>query len=412
MGESTLAKMGSPPAGNVSSSTSSHSRGRVRQALPDAYLGTYQTGPHNGITDVPGVLVNTITIRERDGETNTGVTTILPRRDWFNKACHAGIFRLNGAGEMTGSHRIEETGLLSSPIIISNTFAVGHCHAGVNAYAVQHYGQAGVDWFMLPVVAETFDGFLNDLRHFAVTPEHVFEGIEKASNGPVAEGNTGGGTAMMCQCFKGGTGTSSRVVTGPNGSPSYTVAALVQANFGVMQHLHISGVPIGRILAQQAAKDPEAAARKAEYDAAKDTKDGSIIIILATDLPMHPVQLQRLARRAALGLARTGSYAHNQSGDIFLAFSTAHEVPVQIVRGRNSAFSPYEPRIMDIQVVNDETCNGIFEAAADATEEAIYNALCMAETMTGAGGRTVEALPLDKVREIMARYKEAEKAFT
>lgn len=392
-------------------SSASSPRGRVRDVLSDAYLGQYTPGPENAITDVPGVLVHTVTLRDRDGKTNTGLTTILPRRDWFNKACYAGLFRLNGAGEMTGSHRIEESGLLHSPIVITNTFAVGHCHAGVNAYAIQRYGKDGVDWFLLPVVAETFDGWLNDARYFAVTPEHVMASIEQAADGPVPEGNVGGGTAMMCQGFKGGTGTSSRIVSGMDGA-SYTVAALVQANYGRMHHLHISGVPVGRILANQASKDPDAAARKAEYDAAKDTKDGSIIIILATDAPLHPTQLQRLARRASLGLARVGSYAHDQSGDIFLAFSTANEIPVQIFRDDDAkdGTSPLKPITMNVTVINDETMNGLFEAVEDATEEAIYNALCMAETMTG-NGHTVEALPLDKVREIMARYRQAEEAF-
>ncbi|KAJ6447002.1 peptidase family T4 protein [Purpureocillium lavendulum] len=396
------------------STSSNPSRGRLRDIVPNVYLGAWAPGPKNGITDVPGVLAHTITIREANGAVNTGVTAIVPRKDWFHKACHAGIFRFNGSGEMTGTHWIEETGLLHSPILITNSFAVGSCYTGVYKYAIQHYGQAetGVDWFLLPVVAETFDGHLNDLRQFAVTPEHVVEALTEASSAPVPEGNVGGGTGMMCQGFKGGTGTSSRLVPGEDGGKSYTVAALVQANYGRMQHLRISGVPVGRILAEEAARTAAAAESKAAYDAAKNSKDGSIIIVLATDAPLHPVQLQRLAKRATVGLARVGGYGHNPSGDIFLAFSTGNEVPVQTVTGQHRSVDPFKPRTLGAEFVDDQSINGLLEAAADATEEAIYNTLCMAETMTGNMGRTVEALPLEKVKEIMARYQEVEKGFS
>lgn len=393
-------------------STTNSARGRLRDIIPDVHLGFWKPGPKNGITDVPGVLAHTTTIRSADGSVNTGVTTIVPRQNWFHQACHAGIFRFNGSGEMTGTHWIEETGLLHSPILITNSFAVGACYTGIYKYAIHHYGQgqSGIDWFLLPLVAETFDGHLNDLRQFPITPEHIFEGLTNASSDPVPEGNVGGGTGMMCQGFKGGTGTSSRIVPGDDGK-SYTVAALVQANYGRMQHLRISGVPVGRILAEEAGRSAAAAAKKAEYDAAKDSKDGSIIIILATDAPLHPVQLQRLAKRATVGLARVGGYGHNPSGDIFLAFSTANEIPVQTVTGQRRAVDPFKPRVLDGNFVDDQSINGLFEAVADATEEAIYNVLCMAETMTGNMNRTVEALPLDKVRRIMSKYNEAEKSF-
>ncbi|KAI5460778.1 peptidase family S58-domain-containing protein [Mariannaea sp. PMI_226] len=392
-------------------SSTSPPRARLRDLVPHVHLGTWKPGPKNGITDVPGVLANTITIREGNGSINTGVTTILPRRDWFHKACHAGIFRFNGSGEMTGSHWIEETGLLHSPIIITNSFAVGPCYTGIYKYAIQHYGQGeqGIDWFLLPVVGETFDGHLNDLSQFAVTPEHVVQGITNASSDPVPEGNVGGGTGMMCQGFKGGTGTSSRVVpSDSNDGVEYTVGVLVQANYGRMKHLHISGVPVGRVLAEKAEQDAAAAAQKREYDAAKDQKDGSIIIIVATDAPLHPLQLQRLAKRATVGLARVGGYGHNPSGDVFLAFSTGNEIPVQTVTGQKREVDPFKPRKLNIDYVDDHTISGLFEATADATEEAIYNVLCMAETMTGHMGRTVEALPLDKLQKIMAKHKEAE----
>lgn len=391
------------------------SRGRFRDIVPNAHLGSWKPGPKNGITDVAGVKAHTVTIRAGDGNVNTGVTTIVPREDWFHQACAAGMFRFNGSGEMTGSHWIQETGLLHSPIVITNSFAVGPCYTGIYKYAIHHYGQgeAGIDWFLLPVVAETFDGHLNDLSQFAVTPEQVFESLSNASTDAVPEGNVGGGTGMMCQGFKGGTGTSSRVVPGVDSGEdgkerSYTVAALVQANYGRMQHLHMCGVPVGRIIASDVEKDAAKAAEKAEYDAAKDSKDGSIIIILATDAPLHPTQLQRLAKRATVGLARVGGYGHNPSGDIFLAFSTGNSIPVQTVRGQHRAVDPFKARELDMKFIDDQSINGLLEAAADATEEAIYNVLCMAETMTGNMGRTVNALPLDRMAEIMAKFNETE----
>jgi D-aminopeptidase len=385
------------------------SRGRVRAVYPDLFLGSWETGPQNGITDVPGVLVSTVTIREKNGQVNTGLTTILPREDWFNKACHAGMFRLNGSGEMTGTHWIEESGLLHSPIIITNSFAVGPCYTGIYKYAIEEHGQGneGVDWFLLPVVAETFDGHLNDLRHFAITPEHVVESIRAASSDPVLEGNTGGGTGMMCQGYKGGTGTSSRVVPSTRGE-GYTVAALVQTNYGRLRDLRITGIPVGRILQKQAEGVIAAATHHREFDEAKDARDGSIIIILSTDAPLLPHQLQRLAKRATIGLARVGGYAHNPSGDLFLAFSTGNEIPVQTVTGQMRKVDPFRAGTFEISGMDDQTINGLFEAAADATEEAIYNALCMAETMVGNMGRKVEAMPIAAVQKIITEYNKAE----
>ena len=381
-------------------------RVRLRQLVPDVYLGAWKPGPKNGITDVPGVLASTITIRQGNGWVNTGVTTILPRQDWFHNASYAGIFRFNGSGEMTGSHWIEETGLLHSPIIITNSFSVGPCYTGVYKYAIERYGQGkdGIDWFLLPVVAETFDGHLNDLSQFVITPDHVVEGINKASAEPVAEGNVGGGTGMMCHGFKGGTGTSSRLVPSLN-DKVHTVGVLVQANYGRMQHLHVAGVPVGRILAEQGSRDSAAAAKKADYDRAKDKKDGSIIIVVATDAPLHPTQLRRLAKRATVGISRVGGYGHNPSGDVFIAFSTANKIPVQDSR---EGLDRFKAREFDVSVVDDQTINGLFEAVADATQEAVYNALCMAETITGNRDRTIEALPLDKVKEIVEKFHDTE----
>jgi D-aminopeptidase len=408
-----------PPAMSSSTvPTSSGPRARLRDVVPNVWLGDYKTGPLNALTDVPGVAVHLQSIHSHSGSVNTGVTTILPRKDWFNKACYAGMFRLNGSGEMTGSHWIEETGLLHSPIIITNSFAVGAAYEGIYRYAVEeqaHRGD-GVDWFLLPVVAETFDGWLNDLSIFAVRPEHILTGITEAKEGiPIPEGNTGGGTGMMCQGYKGGTGTSSRVVPGlgvpgPDGlapEKSYTIAALVQANYGRQKHLRISGVPVGKIIADEDVKSAaaeEAKKREEEMNKVKDQKDGSIIIILATDAPLHPTQLQRIARRATIGLAKVGAHAHNPSGDIFLAFSTANEVQVQSVTAEARRVDPFKATARAVEVTDDNTLNALFEAAADATEEAIYNALCGAETMVGHKGHVVEALPLDRVKDIMAKY--------
>ena len=367
-------------------------RGRVRDVLPKLYLGKWQPGSKNSITDVPGVLAHTQSIHIPKSDihdvVNTGITTILPRKDFFFNACYAGIFRFNGNGEMTGTHWINETGLLHMPIIITNTFAVGAAHQGVNEYGVKYFtnSEGEVNWFALPVVGETFDGYLNDVRKFAVQSEHIIKSIEGATSDAVKEGNTGGGTAMVCHQFKGGTGSSSRVIHGSK-EEIYTVAALVQANYGRHETLRIGGVPVGRLLAEEE-----------EVKETPGKKDGSIIVIIATDVPLHPLQLQRVATRATVGLARVGGNGNNGSGDIFLAFSTANKIPAQYDPDDN------RPQTHHVEVLHDETIDAVFSAAADATEEAIYNALCSAETMTGRRGHTVEALPLARVQRIMEKY--------
>lgn len=405
---------------NTSSSvvSSQEKRLRVRELLPDLHLGRFGPGPLNSFTDVPGVLVHTESIHipatGKAGAVNTGVTTILPRKDFFHNACYAGIFRFNGSGEMTGSHWIEETGLLHSPIILTNSFAVGAAYQGIYEYGIrEHCDEKGrVDWFMLPVVAETFDGYLNDISQFAVRPEHVVRGLDKATSDAVSEGNTGGGTGMICHWFKGGTGTSSRVVPGLDSTgekeKTYTVSALVQANYGKPEALRIGGAPVGRVLQRDMQTAAEASARKAaelaELESEKNRKDDSIIIILATDAPLHPLQLQRLAKRATSGLSRVGGVGHNPSGDIFLAFSTANHIPVQTVTANKRSVDPWKPAPLQVEVLDDQTINALFEAAADSTEEAIYNALCMAETMVGLDERTIEALPLSRVKQLMEKY--------
>lgn len=219
---------------------------------------------------------------------------------------------------------------------------------------------------------------------------------------------------MLCQGFKGGTGTSSRVVAGlglsdPNShapAKEYTVGVLVQANYGRLRDFRVAGVPVGRLIAEQRERDGDVATLKqqAEFEAHKDKKDGSIIIILATDAPLHPTQLQRLAKRTTVGLARVGSYGHNPSGDLFLAFSTANKIPVQTVTAENRALDPFKARPMRVEVMDDQSINGLFEAAADATEEAIYNAICMAQTTVGHKGTKVDAIDLQQLKDVMQKY--------
>ncbi|KAL8378049.1 hypothetical protein RB595_008644 [Gaeumannomyces hyphopodioides] len=401
-------------------------RQRVRDALPGVYLGRWAPGPKNSLTDVPGVLVSTTSIHEHPGaapgSVNTGVTTILPRRDWFERACLAGIFRFNGSGEMTGSHWIEESGLLHSPIIITGSFGVGSAYNGVYEQAVREHadGRGTVDWFLTPVIAETYDGYMHDVTKFAVLPSHVVEGIDSASDAPVPEGNTGGGTGMLCHWFKGGTGSSSRVIPGEAGK-RYTMAALVQSNYGRMADFRIAGAPIGRLIHDEqehlartdptnpafmaqssllfrSAMEESAAAAAPPVPSRSKGGDGSIIVILATDAPLHPTQLQRVAKRATSGLARVGGWGANQSGDIFLAFSTAGDVPVQRKDANRDV-----PRVLPAAFVEDATINSLLEAAADCTEEAILNAVCMAETMEGFKV-TAEALDLAKMKELMVKY--------
>ncbi|PFH62027.1 hypothetical protein XA68_15463 [Ophiocordyceps unilateralis] len=364
-------------------------RGRVREVLPQLYLGKFSTGTLNSITDVPGVLAHTQSVRP-DSDVNTGVTTILTSKDWLRHSCFAGVFRFNGCGEMTGAHWINETGILCSPIVITATSSVGDGFRGVMELLYRRYRQEAEDLFMFPLIAETYDGFLSDAGRFAVTPQHVIDSIDAASADAVPEGNTGGGTGMICHRWKGGTGSSSRTVGGcdaTGGAVTYTIGALVQANYGNKETLRIGGVHVGRLIQEDGQKQ-----------AREPRKDGSIIIVLATDAPLLPIQLQRLARRATVGLARVGGHGHNNSGDIFLAFSTANKVPFQI----EGALEPDAPRTRVVRMTDNDSINGLFDAAADVVEESIYNALFMAETMTGFKGRTIEALDLDKVREILA----------
>jgi D-aminopeptidase len=347
-------------------------------------------GRHDAITDVPGVEVGHVTLIEGD-RVRTGVTAVLPRGRGKSglDQCFGGAFSLNGNGELTGVAWLEESGLLEGPVLITNTNAVGVVRDAVIDYARKHWpsaeGWADAFW-SLPVVAETWDGHLNDIYGMHVRPEHAFQAIDGARPGPVAEGNVGGGTGMICYEFKGGIGTSSRVLGGADGG--FTLGVLVQANFGRRHQLLVAGVPVGRELRDDLVygRDDSATSTSATLER------GSIIIVVATDAPLLPHQLKRLARRAALGLARTGSVAGNGSGDLFVAFSTAN------------------PRVGDakgtvpLAMLPNERMGALFEATVGATEEAILNALVAARTMTGIDGHRVTALPHDRVREILRRH--------
>ena len=344
-------------------------------------------GPLNAITDVKGVEVGHTTLISGEGKlqvgvgpVRTGVTAILPRGKQSNDPVFAGWFSLNGNGEMTGTTWVEESGFLEGPVMITNTHSVGVVRDAVIAWQAKQYGKTAQAWG-LPVVAETYDGFLNDINGFHVKEKHAFAALDQAQSGPVAEGNVGGGTGMICHGFKGGIGTASRKLDENLGG--YTVGVLVQANYGARNQLRIAGVPVGLELMDNT---------KVSLATEANSDTGSIIIVVATDAPLLPHQMKRLARRAALGLARNGSIAGNSSGDIFIAFSTANP----------GAAKP--SGIAQLAMVPNERITPLFEATAQATEEAIINALVAAETMTGVDGHQVIALPHDRLQQVMRKY--------
>ncbi len=335
------------------------------------------SGDLNAITDVPGVEVGHCTLIEGEN-IRTGVTAILPHglARGFD-AVPAAWFSLNGNGEMTGTAWLDETGRLESPIMLTNTHSVGVVRDAVIDWANQ---RGWIERFSLPVVAETYDGFLNDINGFHVKPKHAISALENAKTGMLLEGNVGGGTGMIVSRFKGGIGSSSRKLELNILEPElsdYTLGVLVQANYGARADLTILGVAVGKHIPDLMPLEPQ-------------SKDGSIIVVIATDAPLLPQQLKRLAKRVGLGLARTGSSAYNGSGDLFLAFSTA--APEQIGNLEHWKSLP------------DAKLDPLFRAVTRATEEAIVNALVAAETMTGFKGRTVHALPHDRLLEIMKRY--------
>jgi L-aminopeptidase/D-esterase-like protein len=348
----------------------------------------------NAITDVAGIEVGHRTLISGDGKlevgkgpVRTGVTAIWPRGKLSSDPVFAGWFSQNGNGEMTGTPWLEESGFADGPILITNTHSVGVVRDSFLGWLVKNNRKPGTNTFdggfyTYPIVAETYDGYLNDVNGFHVKPVDVAAALESAAGGPVPEGNVGGGTGMVCYGFKGGIGTASRKLTAAQGG--YTVGVLVQCNCGSRRQLRIGGLPVGAELAQ----DMPVAAVRSPYR--EDV--GSIIIVVATDAPLLPHQTKRLARRATLGLGRTGSISGDGSGDLFIAFSTAN------------AGAAGSKDVATVQMVPNDRLNPVFEAAVQATEEAIINAMVGAETMTGVDGHKVYALPHDRLRETLKKY--------
>jgi len=347
-------------------------------------------GSLNAITDVQGVQVGHTTLVSGEGDlqvgkgpVRTGVTAVLPRGKKTDPV-FAGWYALNGNGEMTGTTWVEESGFLEGPVMLTNTHSVGMVRDSVVAWMYEENlfrpVSAGV-WWSLPVVAETYDGRLNDVNGFHVGREHVFAALNNAATGPVAEGNVGGGTGMICHEFKGGIGTASRKLESQR--EGYTVGVLVQANHGARQGLTVAGVPVGREMTDL---------RPVFHNRARSAGNGSIIVVVATDAPLLPHQLKRLARRVPLGIARVGGMGTNSSGDIFIAFSTANSGAAQ------------RTGISNLEMLPNDRMTPLFEATAYATEEAIVNALVAAETMSGINGHTVYALPHDRLRRVLMTY--------
>lgn len=340
-------------------------------------------GPLNAITDVQGVEVGFQTLISGEGKlqvgvgpVRTGVTAIFPRGKRSVDPVFAGWFTENGNGEMTGTTWVEESGFLYGPVMITNTHSVGVVRDAVIQYQLGHGTPAPLeDWWSLPVVAETWDGYLNDINGFHVKPADAFAAMENAEPGPVAEGNVGGGTGMICFEWKGGTGTASRVLSAKDGG--YIVGVLVQCNFGTHHLLRIAGVPVGYEIPGKAVWD---------------TDTGSIIVVVATNAPLLPSQLKRIAKRVTLGLGRLGSISGNDSGDIFIAFSTAN------------AGAGLAQKTAQVQMLPNEQLDPLFEATVQATEEAVVNAMMAAKTMTGVNGRVVDALPHDQLRAVLKKY--------
>lgn len=338
-------------------------------------------GPLDAITDVAGVAVGHATIN--DGNAHTGVTAILPRgADSPTNPVFAGWFSQNGNGEMTGTAWIEESGFLEGPVMITNTHSVGVVRDATIRWRLAHGGpDADGYYWSLPVVAETYDGWLNDVNGFHVRPEHAFAALDSARGGPVAEGSVGGGTGMICNGYKGGIGTASRRLGAADGG--YTVGVLVQCNYGTRRDLLVAGIPVGReIPAPEPYVDTPAAG----------TDHGSIVVVVATDAPLLGQQLKRVARRVTLGLGRVGSTSGDGSGDLFIAFSTANA----------GAWSADRP--VAVQMLPNRLLDPLFEATVQATEEAIINALIAAQDMRGIDGHLIIALPHERVRAILRRH--------
>lgn len=345
------------------------------------------TGQFNAITDVKGVEVGYTTLIQGEGKlvvgkgpVRTGVTAILPQGKTFRGRVFAAWHTLNGNGEMTGTTWVEESGCLGTPVLITNTHSVGTVRdAVIEWYAKCSSRESYSGDISLPVVAETYDGFLNDIDGFHVKKEHVFQALESATSGAIAEGNVGGGTGMTSHSFKAGTGTSSRVLGVEGGG--YTVGVLVQANYGARDTFQVAGVPVGK----------EITDLRPERGKLNEGQ-GSIIVVVATDAPLLPHQLKRLVKRVSLAIGSMGGRGENSSGDIFIAFSTANPEASKTLG------------IAQISMLPNERINLLFRATVDATEEAIVNAMVAAETMKGINGNTVHALPHDRLREVLKKY--------
>jgi D-aminopeptidase len=354
-------------------------------------IGHFPVGTHNAITDVGGVRVGHTTLVIGDGPlevgkgpVRTGVTAVIPRGDVFDNRVLAGGFVLNGAGEVSGLTQVQEWGLLETPILLTNTMAVGKVSDAAVKWMTKKWPRiGGEDDVVIPLVGECDDSWLNDAVGRHVRSEHVYRAIEQATSGKVAEGSVGAGTGLVTCDFKAGIGTSSRRVK--IGDTTHTLGVLVQSNFGVMRSLRINGAPVGEQL------EPEFT------DADKRVRNaGSIICVVATDAPLLSSQITRLCKRAALGIGRVGSFAAHGSGEIIVGFSTANKVPRATSRMTHR-----------LEMLLDDACDGLYEAVVECTEEAIVNALCMADAMRGQSNHFAPALPLDRLAEILYRHHTA-----
>ena len=368
-------------------------------------LGTLPPGPNDAITDVDGVRVGHATIvrgegplHVGEGPVRTGVTVVGPPGDVWTQPIFAGCHRLNGNGELTGLEWVRESGLLSSPIAITNTHSVGVVRDGLIRDAYDRHERAANLW-SLPVVGETYDGLLNDIDGHHVTIGHVSAAIDDLRDGPVAEGAVGGGTGMICHEFKGGIGTASRVV--PERVGGWTVGVLVQANYGRRDRLSVAGVPVGTLIPTTEVPTPygDDDDEGPAMTSIPSSGSGSIIVVIATDAPLLPHQLERLAQRAGLGIARMGGTGSQSSGDLFIAFAIGNR------RLAHTSFASDPRLVLDLQMVNDERINPIFDATIEATEEAILNALLAADTMTGRDGITAHRLDPDLLLDAMRGWR-------
>ncbi|MEA2557938.1 MAG: D-aminopeptidase [Actinomycetota bacterium] len=357
-------------------------------------VGLLPPGPLNAITDVAGVTVGMTTLIDGggplvvgEGPIRTGVTVVHPHPDITHAPVFAGCHRLNGNGELTGLEWVRESGQLTTPIAITNTHSVGVARDALVAADVAAQGRSSSAFWSLPVAGETYDGTLNDINGFHIRPEHVAAALAGATGGPVPEGNVGGGTGMICHEFKGGTGTASRVNAG------WTVGALVQANHGQRARLTVDGVPVGREIGSDVVPSPWD-----QEEMVSNAGSGSVIVILATDAPLLPHQCERLAQRAALGIARAGGGGEHSSGDLILAFANGNAGRFENYKVE-SATEPF-----DVQMVPEGSMTELFWSAIEATEEAILNALIAAETMTGRDGITAYALDHEALIDVMSRY--------